>query len=79
MTADEFKAALALTKMSIDGRATYGALLALVDKLPVREARARAGCSRQAVDAAMRQIVRATKRCPRCGAVLKRLKRPSIS
>ena len=71
MTLADFKEALARTKLSLDGRATYGALLVLVDGREIEGAALGAGCSRQAVDAAARKIKRTLRKCPFCGAKLK--------
>ena len=67
MTLAEFKAAIARTQLSLDGRATLGALLELVDGKPRAQAVGESGCSRQAIGAAIRTIRRALKRCPYCG------------
>ena len=71
MTLTDFKAALAMTRLSLDGRATYGALLVLVDGMNINAITPTAHCSRQAVEAAIRKIRRAIKRCPYCGAKVK--------
>ena len=68
MTLIEFKAAVALTRLSLDGQATYGALLVLVDMRDMDDAAPMAGCTRQAISAAISRIRRALKRCPYCGA-----------
>ena len=67
MTAAEFKAAVSRTRLSLDGRATLGALVVLVDGRSMREAVLEAGCTHQAVTAAVARIRRALKRCPYCG------------
>jgi len=72
MTLAEFKAAVAATRLSLDGRATYGALMVLVDGMEIEPAAMAAECSRQAVEAAIAKIRHAIKRCPYCGAKLKR-------
>ncbi len=71
MTLADFKAALNLTRLSVDGRATLGALLVLVDGLTLENARREAKCSRQAVAAAVRTLTHAQSRCPACGARIK--------
>ncbi|MEK6591980.1 MAG: hypothetical protein AABZ67_02745 [Pseudomonadota bacterium] len=73
MTLTEFKAALAMTRLSIDGRATLGALLVLVDGKTRIEAAQAAECSHQAVARSIAKICRATKRCGYCGAKVKRI------
>ena len=67
MTPAEFKSAVALTRMSLDGQATYGALLVLVDGKGPSVASSAAGCSRQAIATAISRLRRALKRCPYCG------------
>ena len=74
MTLTDFKAALAMTRLSIDGRATLGALLVLVDGQKRDDAATEAGCSASAVSAVIGKISRAAKRCPRCGGKVKSLK-----
>ena len=68
MTLTDFKSAVAQTRLSLDGAATFGALLVLVDGNEVRQAAITAECTRQAIGAAIAKIERATKRCPYCGA-----------
>ena len=70
MTLAEFKAAISLTRLSLDGRATHGALLVLVDGEHHIQAAASAGCSRQAIEGAIMAISRAARRCQRCGSKL---------
>jgi hypothetical protein len=72
LTLSDFKSALASTRLSLDGRATYGALLILVDGLHPDDAAEGADCSRQAIEAAIAKIERATMRCSHCGARVKR-------
>ena len=72
MTLAEFKAAVALTRLSLDGKATYGALLELVDGFSAADAAGIAGCSHQAINAAIATIRKATKQCPHCGARMRR-------
>ena len=71
MTAAEFKALAARTRLSLDGRATLGALLVLVDGQSLENARQEAKCSRQAVAAAVRTLTHAQGRCACCGARIK--------
>ncbi len=71
MTLTDFKVALNLTRLSVDGRATLGALLVLVDGLTLENARQEAKCSRQAVAAAVLTLTHAAGRCPACGARVK--------
>ena len=54
MTAAEFKTLVARTRLDLDGRATFGALLVLVDGQSLENARQEAKCSRQAIAAAVR-------------------------
>ena len=72
MTPAAFKSALAATRLSLDGRATYGALLELVDGKNRADAAREAGCSHQAVARAVAKIRRAVGRCPECGARVRR-------
>ena len=71
MTAAEFKALAARTRLSLDGRATLGALLVLVDGQTIESARREAACSRQAVAAAVRTLTHAQGTCASCGARIK--------
>ena len=71
MTAAEFKALAARTRLSLDGRATLGALLVLVDGLTLENARQEANCSRQAVAAALRTLTHAQGTCAACGGRIK--------
>ena len=71
MTAAEFKALAARTRLSLDGRATLGALLVLVDGLTLENARREANCSRQAVAAALRTLTHAQSHCAACGGRIK--------
>ena len=71
MTPADFKALVARTRLSLDGRATLGALLVLVDGQSLENARQQAGCSRQAVQAAIRALTHAAGRCACCGARIK--------
>ena len=68
MTPADFKTAVTLARLSLDGRATYGALLVLVDGHKVNDAAASAECSEQAVRTSIRKITRAALACPYCGA-----------
>ena len=72
MTLTEFKSALSGTRLSLDGRATLGALLELVDGKPRTVAAREARCSHQAIGAAISRIRRALKRCPYCGGKITR-------
>lgn len=72
MNLEQFKAALRLLRMKPTSKATYGALLVLVDGKKVREAKDEAECSRQAIEATMRKITAAAKVCPHCGRALPR-------
>lgn len=72
MTPFDFKAALALTGLSIDGKATFGALLVLVDGARIAHASREAQCTTQAVRHAIGVIRKATKRCPYCGSRLEK-------
>lgn len=72
MTLDQFREALASTRLSLDARATAGALLVLVDGKPGAEAAREAGCSRQAVAASVKTILKATRTCPVCGSRLRK-------
>ena len=71
MTAAEFKALAARTRLDLDGRATLGALLVLVDGQSLENARHEAKCSRQAIAAAVRALTNAQGRCAACGARIK--------
>lgn len=71
MTLADFKAAIARSRLSVDGKATYGALLVLVDGKKRTTAAAEAGCSNQAIARAIGAIARATKTCPYCGTPAK--------
>lgn len=75
MTLSEFRAALERTRLSLDGRATLGALLELVDGKKRSEAALESGCSHQAISRAIRAVRRALKRCPYCGSKVKRVAR----
>ena len=68
MTPAEFKALVARTRLSLDGRATLGALLVLVDARSLQDAAREATCSRQAIAAALRTLAHAAGRCVVCGA-----------
>ena len=71
MTAAEFRALVARTRLSLDGRATLGALLVLVDGQTLENARREAACSRQAIAVAVRTLTHAAGRCACCGARIK--------
>ena len=77
MTLTEFKAAIARTRMSLDGRATYGALLVLVDGRGMDEAAVLTVCSAQAIYAAISRIRKATGVCPYCGEATRGRKKDS--
>ena len=77
MTLAEFKAALTKTRMSLDGKATYGALLVLVDGRGMDEAASLTGCSAQAIYAAISRIRKATGACPCCGEATRGRKKDS--
>lgn len=72
MTLTDFKAALTRTRLSLDGRATHGALLVLVDGASSPDAALQAECSHQAIAKAVKVIRRAAERCAYCGAKVKR-------
>ena len=72
MTLAEFREALARTRLSLDARATAGALLVLVDGKNNTEAAREGGCSRQAVAASVKAIISATRTCPVCGSRLRK-------
>lgn len=74
MTPDEFLAAQVRTRLAPAGRATAGAWRELVDGMRRPDAAREAGCSVQAVAAAVKAIARAMARCPTCGAKLRRTK-----
>lgn len=78
MTGAEFKLAVGRTRLSLDGQATYGALLVLVDGRDVEDAAPLAGCSRQAIAAAVGRIKRAILKCPYCGQKVRRGKVPRL-
>mgnify|MGYP001558464761 CR=1 FL=1 len=70
MTLDDFREALARTRLSLDSRAVAGALAVLVDGKSMVEATNIAGCTRQAIECARRRIVEASAKCPTCGRSL---------